>query len=104
MRAVDGRQIAGGGERGQDGERRVRVLGGLEHAERVGMQLGRGRRRCTTGATAQPKLSPTIGLAGAAGFTQHANQVWTSFIARLPDCELAALAQQVAEDLRSGWG
>src|SRR3954453_3755731 len=37
------------------------------------------------GATAQPKLSPTTGLAGGAGFTQHVNQVWISTIARLPD-------------------
>src|SRR3954453_20780609 len=37
------------------------------------------------GATAQPKLSPTTGLAGAAGCTQHVNQVWISTIARLPE-------------------
>src|SRR5918993_3137929 len=37
------------------------------------------------GATAQPRLSPTMGLAGAAGFTQHEYQVWISVIARLPD-------------------
>src|SRR5690349_10587823 len=37
------------------------------------------------GAIAQPKLSPTIGLAGGAGFTQHEYHVWISTIARLPD-------------------
>src|SRR6188768_4298503 len=37
------------------------------------------------GATAQPRLSPTMGLAGAAGFTQQEYHVWISVIARLPD-------------------
>src|SRR3954471_20147827 len=46
------------------------------------------------GATAQPKLSPTIGLAGAPGFTQHEYQVWISFIARLPDWNSLPLASR----------
>src|SRR3954471_3413419 len=46
------------------------------------------------GATAQPKLSPTTGFAGAAGFTQHVNQVWISTIARLPDANSLPFASR----------
>src|SRR5215211_6504954 len=46
------------------------------------------------GATAHPKLSPTMGFAGAAGFTQHEYQVWISFIARLPDWNGLPLASR----------
>src|SRR5215217_1063801 len=46
------------------------------------------------GATAQPRLSPTMGLAGAAGFTQHEYQVWISVIARLPDWNGLPLASR----------
>ena len=46
------------------------------------------------GATAQPKLSPTIGLAGAAGFTQQEYHVWISVMARLPDWNGLPLARR----------
>src|SRR3954453_9246166 len=46
------------------------------------------------GATAQPKLSPTIGLAGAAGFTQHVNHVWISTMPRLPEANSLPFASR----------
>src|SRR4029078_3382888 len=46
------------------------------------------------GATGPPQVSPTMGLAGAAGFTQQEYHVWISVIARLPDWNGLPLASR----------
>ena len=48
--------------------------------------------RCTRGGAAKPKLN---GLAGAVGVMQQVNQVWPSFIARLPEANSPPAPEQV---------